>query len=143
MTAVVAMAMTTTVIVCVFRVRVACVCVCFCLRLVCAVCLYVFPRRAYNPVAIMQLLGMIMKGLEGLDDHVALVCSNAIDHFATYAFEKKRLDPAKDPCVVSWCLRAGALVLVLVLLTVTLETSCTAAATPRCVRLLSVLATRW
>ena len=53
--------------------------------------------KTYNPNAIMELLGMTLKGLEGLDEHVATVCSSAIDHFATYVFEKKRLDPSKDP----------------------------------------------
>lgn len=36
---------------------------------------------------------MARSGLMGLDEHVATVCSNAIDHFATYVFDKSRLDP--------------------------------------------------
>ena len=53
--------------------------------------------RSYNPNAILELLGMVLRGLEGLDTHVAAVCSSAIDHLATYVFEKSHLDPAKDP----------------------------------------------
>ena len=40
---------------------------------------------------------MVLRGLEGLDGHVATVCSAAIDHLATYVFEKSHHDPAKDP----------------------------------------------
>ena len=43
---------------------------------------------------------MTFRGLTGLDEHVATVCSSAIDHFASYVFEKKRFDPKQNPFVV-------------------------------------------
>ena len=45
---------------------------------------------------------MTLRGLEGLDEHVAAVCSSAIDHFAAYVFDKSRADP-KDPYVQVDC----------------------------------------
>lgn len=53
--------------------------------------------RQYNANAIMELLAMTFRGLTGLDEHVATVCSSAIDHFASYVFEKKRFDPKQNP----------------------------------------------
>lgn len=59
-----------------------------------------FDRRSYNPNAILELLGMVLRGLEGLDHHVAIVCASAIDHLATYVFEKSQLEPTNP--YVGW-----------------------------------------